>query len=208
LALTAAINLFILVGNISLSTFQSGIGKTVQIMKQSSLALVMLPAAYLIVYLSYNLGISNPEAAASYAVVGGALAMILASMPGMIWGLVWSYRNYGVKADFGVSGKILVASIVASVAAYLTIHVLVLPYWMLLAAGFAVFLMVYLTLTPLLGAVNSMDLENFRNMFSSLGIVSKLLNLPFWFMGKLCRATTNPQSDKEQPETPEAPSNI
>jgi len=208
LALTAAINLFILVGNISLSTFQSGIGKTVQIMKQSALSLVTLPAAYLIVYLFYNLGSSNPEAAASYAVVGGALAIILASMPGMIWGLVWSYKNYGVKADFGISAKIFVASILASVVAYLTISVLSLPYWMLLVAGFSVFLVVYLALTPLLGAVNSMDIENFRNMLAGLGIFSKLLNLPFRFMGKLCRANPNHQSDKEQPETPAAPTKL
>ncbi len=196
LAFSAAINLFILVGNISVSTFQSGIGKTMQIMYQSLLSLCMLPATYGVVYVFYNLGGANPEAAASYAVIGGALGVILASLPGMIWGLVWSYRNYGVKADFGNSAKILTASLVAAAAAFLTISVLALPYWMLLVAGFVVFLLVYLSLAPLLGAVNLMDIENFRSMFSGLGLVSKVLHLPLWFMSKLCRCKA--KSDASQ----------
>ncbi len=198
LAITASINLFILVGNISLSTFQSGIGKTVQIMYQSMLSLGLgLPIAGLMVYLFYGLGGSG-ETAAYMAVIGGSIGAIIASMPGMIWGLIWCYKKYRVKADFGVSGKIFVASILASVAAYLTISVLVLPYWMLLVAGFVVFLVVYLALTPLLGAVNGMDIENFRHMFNGLGIVSKLLNIPFWFMMKFCRANHETQNSNTQ----------
>ena len=65
LALSVLVNLFVLIGNISLRTFQTGIGKTNQVMKQSLLSLgIGLPIAIGLVFFSYSLGGSNGEAAA------------------------------------------------------------------------------------------------------------------------------------------------
>ncbi len=198
LAISAAVNLFVLVGNISLGTFQSGIGKSGQIMKQSLLSLAVgLPLAYGMVAFFYTFGGADPQASASYAVIGGLIGSLIASMPGMLWGLVWSWKNYKVKADFGISAKIFAASLIASAAAFLVISVLSLPYWMILVAGFVVFVLVYLAMAPILGAVNYMDVENFRSMFSGLGIVSKVVNLPLSFMRRLCRS--KPKKPSENP---------
>jgi len=190
LALSATVNLFVLIGNISLSTFQSGIGQTKQIMKQSLLSLATsLPLAYLLVAYAYSLGGPNGQVAATYAVVGGLIGAIAASMPGMIWGLIWSWRHYGVKADFAVSAKIFGASLTASIVAYLLISLVHLPYIVTLLMGGSAFLLIYLTTAPLLGAVNSMDIENFRTMFSGSSLVSKLLHLPLRYMQMMCRNT-------------------
>jgi O-antigen/teichoic acid export membrane protein len=195
LALSAAVNLFVLFGNVSLATFQTGIGETKQLMKQSVLSmLVGLPLAYFLVAFSYSLGGADAQISASYAVIGGIAGSLVASMPGMIWGLVWIWKKYHVKADFGVSGKIFAASLIASIAAFLLISFLSLPYWMMLGAGVAVFLLAYLVAAPLFGAVNRLDIENFRTMFSGLGIVSKFLNVPLVFMQKMCRGSFEPQT--------------
>ena len=194
LAISAAVNLFVLVGNISVATFQSGIGKTNQVMKQSFLSLLVgLPLAYLMVAFFYSLGGVDAQASAVYAVIGGLLGALIASMPGMIWGLIWSWKHYKVKADFKISAKIFGASLLASAAAYLLISFLYLPYWMTLVAGFVVFLLVYLAAAPLLGAVNRMDIDNFSAMFSGLGIVTKVVNLPLKFMRKFCRGNSQPK---------------
>ncbi len=189
LALSSIINLYILIGNISLGTFQTGIGKTGQVMKQSLLSLAVgLPLAYLMVAYFYSLGGANAELSASLAVIGGIFGNLIASTPGMVWGLYWSWKNYRVKADFHVSAKIFAASLIASVTSYFSISLLNLPYWMLLAIGFVVFLVVYLASAPIIGAVNQTDLDNLKAMFSGLGIVSKLLDVPLLFMKKCCRA--------------------
>ena len=73
---------------------------------------------------------------------------------------------------------------------YLFISVLSLPYLFTLIAGFVVFLVIYLVAAPLLGAVNAVDIENFRTMSSGLGVVSKVFSLPLLFMRKLCRKKT------------------
>jgi hypothetical protein len=182
LALSSLINLFVLVGNISLGTFQTGIGKTNQVMKQSIVSLAVgLPLAYVMVSYFYLLG--GP----SFAVIGGIIGTLISSTPGMVWGLYWIWKNYKVKVDFRVSAKIFAASAIASVVTYLFISLFSLAYWMMLVAGFAVFLVVYLASAPVLGAVNRTDIENFKAMFSGLGIVSKILDFPLLFMQKMCK---------------------
>jgi stage V sporulation protein B len=188
LALSAVINLFVLVGNVSVATFQTGIGKTRQIMLQSFVSLIVgLPLAYGLVAYFYSLGGTDPVASASYAVIGGILGTIIAIAPNTAWGLLWAWKNYRVKADFLVSAKILVASVLASGATYLFLNFFSLPSWMLLIAGFFMFLLVYLVAAPLLGAVNRMDIDNFRAMFSGLGPLSKILDIPLLLMRKMCK---------------------
>ncbi len=182
LALSVIVNLFVLVGNISLATFQSGIGKTKQVMKQSLLSLAVgLPLAYLLVV--YFASIGGP----SFAVIGGIIGSLIASTPGMVWGLDWIWKNYGAKADYSVSAKIFIASSIASVVTFLLVSSLSLPWIFTLIAGFFVFLMIFLIAAPLLGAVNRMDIENFRTMFSGLGAVSTILSVPLLFMRKICK---------------------
>lgn len=92
-----------------------------------------------------------------------------------------------VKADFGASAKILLASFFASGAVYLFLTFFIAASWVLLIAGSILFLVVYLITAPLVGAVNQSDLSNLRTMFSSLGIVSRTLEIPLRIMQKLIK---------------------
>lgn len=189
LALAVLVNLFVLIGNVSLSTLQTGLGKTNQVMKQSILSLLVgLPLAYLLVAFSFSLGGADMQASASLAVVGGIIGSLVASTPGMAWGLVWIWKNYGAKTDFRASARIFAASAIASVAAFLSISIFSLPWIVMLIGGFVVFVLVFLVAAPLLGAINHMDIQNFTSMFSGLGWVSKLLNVPLFFMRRICRS--------------------
>jgi len=98
LALSSIVNLFVLFGNVSLATFQTGIGKTKQIMKQSLLSLVIsLPFSYAIITYFGTIGGAANE---FLVVIGGILAIMVSSIPGMAWGLIWLWKNYHAKADF------------------------------------------------------------------------------------------------------------
>jgi O-antigen/teichoic acid export membrane protein len=189
LTLSCAVNFLVLFGNVSLSTFQTGIGKTSQIMKQSALSLAIgLPFAYFIISYFNVLG-------GSYlAVIGGIVAILVSSIPGIIWGLIWLWKNYKIKADFKSSAKILAASVIASATTYALLLFINLPYVFMLIAGFLVFLAVYLATAPLLGAVNRADIDNLKEMTSGLGIISKALGFPLLFMRKICK---EPQSSSK-----------
>ncbi len=182
LALSCLVNLLVLGGYVILAAFQTGIGKTNQVMKQSILSLVIgLPLAYLLVAYFYSIGGS------SFAVIGGIVGTLIAIMPNAAWGLYWCWKNYKVKADFRISSKIFASSAAASVVTYLFISFFSLPYLITLVMGFVVFMVVYLTSAPLIGAVNQADIDNLKAMSSGLGIVSKISNFPLLFMRKMCR---------------------
>ena len=181
LAVASIINLLVLLGNISVGTFQIGIGKTNQIMKQSLASLsIGLPLAWGLV--AYFNSIGGP----SFAIIGGISGTLISTLPSLVMALYWSWKNYGVKTDFRNSAKIFASSAIASLVTYLFISFLRLPYFVILLSGFVVFMFVYLAVAPLIGAVNQTDIDNFKNMFSSLGIIAKIMSFPLFFMQKIC----------------------
>jgi O-antigen/teichoic acid export membrane protein len=182
LSVSVLVNLLVLAGNFSLGSFQTGIGKTKQVMKQSVLSLIVgLPLAYLLVAYFYSIG------GQSYAIIGGLLGILIATIPNVAWGLYWSWKNYKVKADFGVSAKIFAASAAASLMTFLFISFFRLPNWVTLVVGFVVFTVVFLASAPLIGAINQAEIDSLKAMFSGLGTVSRILNFPLLFMRKICR---------------------
>ncbi len=177
LAISSIINLYAVVGNLSLGTLLTGIGETKQLMKQNLLSLAVgLPLAYLMVSAFGAIG------GAAYAVIGGILGILISNLPALIWGLFWIWKNYHVKADFKISAKILAASTLAAVVTYVFLGVFNAAAWMMLTVGFVLFIVVYLVSAPLIGAVNQADVNNFRSMFAGLGVVSKLLEIPLKFV--------------------------
>jgi O-antigen/teichoic acid export membrane protein len=107
--------------------------------------------------------------------------------PGTILGLYLLWKRYGVKADFLSSGKILFASVLASVTVFLFLNFFKAPNWVLLSSGTILFLLVYLISAPLVGAVNQTELDNLRAMFSGMGLISKILEIPLGIMNKILK---------------------
>jgi stage V sporulation protein B len=193
LIVSSMINLLVLFGNISVGTFQTGIGKTNQIMKQSLVSLgVGLGLALLLFF------ILNPIVGPFLAIISGIVGMLIATLPNLVWALYWTWRNYGVKTDFRNSAKIFAASAIASIVTYLLISFLSLPYFVILLVGFVVFMVIYLATAPLIGAIDQTDIDNFRNMFSNLGIITKILSIPLFFMRKICEVKNSKKLSRKQ----------
>lgn len=189
LALSCLVNLLVLFGNISLGTFQTGIGKTKQVMRQGAASLLIgLPFAY---FLVYYLGLIGGP---SYAVVGGILGILVAAIPAAAWGFYWCWKNYKVKADFGSSARIFAASAIAALITFLFVNFVALPYVITLVLGIVLFMVVYLVAAPLLGAVNQTDINNFKSMSSGLGFIAIFLNPPLLLMQRFCRPSS-PKKD-------------
>jgi O-antigen/teichoic acid export membrane protein len=187
LALTVAVNLFALVGNYSVGNFLAGVGETKLLMKQGILTLALgLPLAFILV--------------PTYGVVGGILGNLFAAVPSMIWGLYWIWKHYKVKVDIHSSAKIAIASLIASVATALLLSIFYAPDWLRLFFGFTAFIVVYLSSAPLVGSNNQADLNNLRTMLSGLGVVSKMLEIPFRFMEKSLKIRHKQTLSKSQLE--------
>jgi O-antigen/teichoic acid export membrane protein len=159
-------NLFAAVGSVSAGSFLSGLGETRILMIQSIITLIIgLPLGFVLI--------------PAYGITGLIIASIVAGLPSTFWVLYWIWKRYEAKAEFQSSGRILVASAIAAAAAYLPASPLFnMADWIKLIIGLVILLTVYVLGAPLIGAVSVTDIKNLRTMFSGLGIVTKIINVP------------------------------
>jgi len=157
--------LFISVGGATKDTLLQGLGQTKFLLKLRILTLCIgVPLAVLII----------PQ----FGIVGLILTSLFASLPDLSIGSYWIWKRYQARVDFSSSAKILMACALAGATTYLFINSFSAASWILLTTGAVLFLFVYLISISLIGAVNHTDVNNLRIMFSGLGIVSKLMEIP------------------------------
>lgn len=163
--------LFSIFGNLSMGSLLTGLGETKMWMKLNILKLFIgVPLAFILI--------------PAFGVVGVILCIILVGEPSMFIGVYWIWKRYGTKADFRSSAKIFLASAIAAITTYIFLNVFTAAAWIMLAIGAIIFLTIYLTVAPLIGAINQTDVNNLRAMFSGLGIISRILEIPLTLLEK------------------------
>jgi O-antigen/teichoic acid export membrane protein len=172
LTLCVAGNLFSGLGSLSMRSLLIGLGQTKTLMKLNVLTLLVgVPFSILLIP---NLGI-----------VGVILGSLFAGLPSMFWGLYWIWKRYRVTADLRSSTRVFVASTAAAATAFLLFNFLDTVDWLKLISGGIVFLAVYIIVAPSIGAILQEDINNLRAMFSGLGLVSKLVDMPLGLAEKV-----------------------
>jgi stage V sporulation protein B len=181
LALYVINSLFAIFGSLSPGSLLAGLGETKTIMKLSLLTLSFgIPSAFLLI--------------PALGIVGVILTGISAGLPSTLLGLRWIWKRYEVKADLKSSAKIFLASAAAAITTCLSLNLLNTAEWARLIAGGTIFLGVYILVAPTINAINHSDIKNLRAMFSGLGIISKLINIPLSIAEKVAQ-TYYPSQD-------------
>jgi stage V sporulation protein B len=174
LALYVINSLFAIFGSLSLGNLLAGLGETKTIMKLRLLTLSFgIPLAFLLI--------------PTLGIVGVILTGISAGLPSTFLGLHWIWKRYEVKTDLKSFAKILLASAVAAIITYLSLNFLNTTEWVRLITGGTIFVSVYILIAPTVNAINQRDIKNFRAMFSGLGIISKLINIPLNIAEKVAK---------------------
>jgi O-antigen/teichoic acid export membrane protein len=157
--------LYVVLGSLSVGGFLSGLGETRAVMKQNIITVIIgIPLSILLI--------------PALGITGLIITSIIDGLPSFLWVLHLAWKHYGVRADFQSSAKILAASAIAAFTAYLPTIFLNTADWIKLIIGLAIFLTVYVLDTPIIGAVSLTDINNLRTMFSAMGVVSKIINIP------------------------------
>jgi len=174
LTLYVAGNIAVLLGNLSWPGLLTATGETKMLMKLSALSLCIgIPLAFLLI---------PPLGIIGVIIVGYGYGI-----PNLIIGAYWTWKRYETKPDLLNSGRILLASTIAGATTYLFLNIFVAAAWITLAIGATLFLVMYLISAPLIGAINQMDINNLRVMFSGLGIISKVIEIPLTIVEKSLR---------------------
>jgi len=158
-------NLFVLFGMIIMSSFLTGVGETKILLKLSLLKLSLgIPLAFILI--------------PTYGIVGVILGPLIVDIPNQFLGLHWLWKHYNTKPEFKVSAKIFLAATIATIATYISLNLLVTAEWIKLLIGGTLFLTLYILTAPIIGAISQKDIQTLRTMFSDLGVISKLINIP------------------------------
>jgi O-antigen/teichoic acid export membrane protein len=176
LSLLSLSHIYTAFGSLSVGNLISSQGKTEVNMKLTLIAVATgLPLSLMLIP---RLG-----------VVGLILATLVAGAPSLIAALLYVKRHYGANVDLASSAKTLAVSATSALATSLLLVQLLLPSWAELVIGAVTFLTAYILMAPIIGAVETQDIQNIREIIKELGPISTLINQPLKIMGKIASAT-------------------
>jgi len=176
LSLYVLTSLIVLIGQLSVNRLLFAVGETKMLMKLNALRLVLgIIFGFLLIPF--------------FGIIGLILNGYIIAVPAAIIGVYWTWKHYETKADMKTSGRIFLASLIAAVATFIVINMFLASDWILLLVGTIFFACIYLIFSPLVGAINQKDIKNLRKMFSGLGIISYLVNIPLLIIEKILRIT-------------------
>lgn len=172
LALLAIGSLYTAFGNLSVGNLIISQGRTEFNMKLTLITVAIgLPLSLVLIP---RLGI-----------IGLIVTTLIAGIPSLIVALWYVKKHYIATIDWVSSTKILSASTLSALAAYLIVSQVSLPSWIELIIGAVTFLTTYIIVASLIGAVKRADIENIKEMIKELGPLSTLLSPPLNLIEKL-----------------------
>jgi O-antigen/teichoic acid export membrane protein len=185
LALNVVFNLLAVFGWRSMNSLLPALGETKLLMKLSLLGLgLSIPLAFLLI--------------PPLGIIGLIIGSQASGLPVLFIGLYLLWKRYEVKADLRASAKIFLASALAAATVYTFFFFFTAAFWILFVVVSIIFLAIYLISAPLIGAINQIDVNNLRAMFSSLGIISRLIEMPLKIIEKTLKTRNSHAKTKNQ----------
>jgi O-antigen/teichoic acid export membrane protein len=113
-----------------------------------------------------------------YGILGLIATSSISMLSMIVLSLYWIKKNFGVTVDWSSSGKILASSAIAAVPTYFISLQLILPNWISLLIGLAIFLATYTIAVSFIGAINKKDTQNLREVLKALGPLGAVIATP------------------------------
>lgn len=162
-----------------LPAFLNGVGYTVTILKANILTLaVFLPL--------------GPALAWSWSVYGLIIAFVLANAVGTLYGVHEASVKLGARPGLRVNVRIIVAASLAAIPTVLLSQFYLTGTAIInLIMGGLLYLTMYLTLAPLVGALNRSDVDNLKTVFYKIAplatLAKPILGYESWILSATSR---------------------
>ena len=121
----------------------------------------------------------------NFGILGLLATNIISGIPSLMISLWWIKKKFNATIDWGSSAKILLSSALAAIVTYMVVSQLTISSWITLIIGALIFLTAYLVTTPLIGAINKADVQNFKEMLKGFGPLATIFNLLLSFIERL-----------------------
>jgi stage V sporulation protein B len=165
---------FNVVGGLSLGNLLNSQGRTdINFRMTLSTLAIGLPLSFLLI----------PQ----YGIIGILLIQLVASRPGMFYGLWWIKKNFGFTVDWVSSAKILLVSLFTWAVTKIILSLLGLRYLYEFFLGGFLIVVMFLLLLPLTGTIDRDDIRNIRSIGSTIKPLEPFVNLVLNILEKLMR---------------------
>ena len=172
------------VGSIVLGHFFTGIGETRVVLFCNLInLLVFLPLIPVLTML--------------YGVPGSIAAFLISTLASLAYELFIATKKIHVNLDLKASSRIYISSFLSTLPLLVFLHVSPLNGLPNVIASGSLFLLIYLTLTPLIGAITHADLENLKLILSRIKIVWPLIRPVLAYEAKLLKLAPKTELTKK-----------
>ena len=115
----------------------------------------------------------------TFGIIGLITTILVSTLPHIILSLYWINKNYKAKINLKSSTKIITASALSALLTFLTVNTLTtIPNWITLIIGATTYILTYIIIAPILGAITKTDTKNLKEMTKTLGPLKTILTLP------------------------------
>jgi len=176
LVLLSALYILTGIGYLVLGSFLNGVAETGTVLRMGILTLA--------IYLPLG-----PALTWFWGPIGLLIAYIISNATSTVYGMNRASVRFGIRPDLRASGRILLAALGAAVPTIGLIELSNAGIGVLnLAVGGLLYLVIYLTLAPVLGALDKQDVLNLRTLLSDSRTVATLVNPVLDYESKLLSA--------------------
>ena len=177
LVLLSALYLLTAIGYLVVGSFLNGVAETKVV--------VLMSVVTLAIYLPLG-----PALAWLWGPLGLLIAYILSNAASTVYGIRQVSLKFDARIDLRASGRVLFAALAAAVPTVGLIQFDGVGVGAInLVVGGLLYLVVYLTLIPIVRAVDRQDVENLRTLMGSTRLIARLANPLFDYESKLLSAT-------------------
>ncbi|MCW4009520.1 MAG: flippase [Candidatus Bathyarchaeota archaeon] len=172
LSLLAINYLFAAFGNLSVSNLINGQGQTTFNLYMEILTMsIGIPMGLLLIL--------------NFGVLGLIVTTLTAGWPSFIISLIWIKKRYGVGVEWVSSSKIFFSSALAAALTYVLVVESSFADWIELILGLVFFVVVFVLMAVFTHTIDRSDLDNLRDMTSTLGPLRKIIAFFLALIGKL-----------------------
>jgi O-antigen/teichoic acid export membrane protein len=174
LSLSCSVYLLEIIGSLTLRSVFNGLGKT-----RLTLNMTMINFILLLVL--------TPALAMFYDVVGAIVAFIISTTVASIYAAVVAHKQLQLKFNFRVNLRIYLISILSAFPLLAMLLFTSLNFILVLLFGGALYLLVFITLMPLLKIVNKPEINALKKVADKLPLVKLIAKPLFGYQYKLLR---------------------
>jgi stage V sporulation protein B len=175
LSLNCSVFLLAIIGSFTLMSVFNGLGKTRLTMNMTLINFVLLL-------------VLSPPLAALYDVVGVIVAFLVSTIVASLYAAVVAVRQLKIKFSFGPDLRIYLISILSAVPPLILLVFLSLNFTLVLLIGGLMYLIIFITLMPIMGIVTEAEIESLQKVTGRLPLVKFIAKPLFGYQHKIFKS--------------------